>query len=153
VSANHADFYGWYNEDWGWTHTFSPPGPLPTSINYAILEIEAWDVDRNEVNDIYVDSEYAGKLDANYDNQWHTTTFTLTDSAVLSDLMDGSMYVFLDIDSTHTSQYWAMTLRASTLTVDYDTGNSPSPAPEPTTMLLVGKGLVGFAGLKRKIKK
>jgi hypothetical protein len=38
-------------------------------------------------------------------------------------------------------------------TAFYLTGEPIEPIPEPTTMLLVGTGIVGLAGLRRKFKK
>jgi hypothetical protein len=38
-------------------------------------------------------------------------------------------------------------------TISYTTGGGPAPAPEPATMLLLGLGLVGLTGVKRKFKK
>ena len=43
---------------------------------------------------------------------------------------------------------------SSTFTlVDSDVLFSSSPVPEPTTMLLLGSGLVGLVGLRKKVKK
>jgi len=62
-----TDTYRWWNEDWGWTHTFSPPGPAPVSIISATLAIEAWDVDPGlylypEVDEIYVGTDSSWNL-------------------------------------------------------------------------------------------
>jgi hypothetical protein len=36
---------------------------------------------------------------------------------------------------------------------DFRLGNQGAPIPEPATMLLIGSGLIGLAGLRRKFKK
>ena len=38
-------------------------------------------------------------------------------------------------------------------TFKYDQGQGPSAVPEPTTMLLLGSGLLGLWGFRRKLKK
>ena len=58
-----APWYRYWNDDWGWTHTFSPPGPAPASIISATLAIRAWDVDPTvypEVDEIYVGTDSTG---------------------------------------------------------------------------------------------
>jgi hypothetical protein len=37
--------YRYFDGDWSWTHTFSPPELPPAKVNWATLEIYAYDVD------------------------------------------------------------------------------------------------------------
>jgi len=85
---------------------------------WADLSIYAWDIDYDapdgERDLIYVDGQYLGTL-YGYDGVWATTTFTVPTSL----LSDGALNVWLDIDSTHSDHYWAVTIGSSTLRVGY----------------------------------
>lgn len=44
-------------------------------------------------------------------------------------------------------------LSVDNVVVDDGTGNGTAPVPEPTTLMLLGSGLIGLAGFRKKMKK
>jgi hypothetical protein len=124
--------YRWHNNDWGWMHTFAPSEFPDITINWATLEIYAFDADFGEVDLIEADGLSLGRLEGSPEDSWHLTTFTF-DSAALDELLDGSMNIWMDIDAEHPGPqgpYWAVTLGSSTLTIDYDV-ILPEPPVDP----------------------
>ncbi len=141
TSEFETGYYRWYSDDWGWTHDISL-GIGSTTINTATLEIDAFDVDSAEVDLIYADGLLLGRLDTNED-AWNVTTFNLG-PAVLSQLSDGKLDIWIDIDSSSSSDAWAVTLKSSILTIDFNV------IPSPSAIVLGGIGMSLVGWMKRR---
>ena len=156
-STYSSPYYRWHDEDWGWTHN-----AIASSFSSATLNISAWDVDAysGEVDVISAWDEDTsawmtlGSLQG-LDNDWGYTTFVLS-SALYDEIAEG-LKVWINIDSTHSWDTWAVTLSKSVLALDGatlpDPDPGPDPVPEPATMLLFGTGLAGLAGARARRKK
>jgi len=77
--------YRWHNDDWGWTHTFNPSEFPDVTINWATLEIYAFDTDFKEIDLVEGDGISLGQLEGADEDSWHLTTLTL-DSLALDEL-------------------------------------------------------------------
>lgn len=154
ASTYSSPYYRWHDEDWGWTH-----GAIDTSgATTASLFISAWDVDAasGEVDKIYAwdgaTQVLLGSL-AGLDNDWGYTTFPL--GANFYDDIAAGLQVWMDIDSTHSSDTWAVTLAKSVLSVDGGTPPPPPPGvPEGgSTLLLLGLSVAAIGTLKKRMSK
>lgn len=151
-------YYRWYNQDWGWTHT-----AIGGSFTTAELFISAWDVDApSEVDNIYAydgaTQVLLGSLNG-LDGAWGYTTFDLMSYAGhdFTDDIASGLKIWIDIDSTHSYDYWAVALAKSVLTLDGgtlpDPEPGPEPVPEPSTLLLLGGGLLGLGFARKRFAK
>jgi len=155
-------------QDWGWTHDMTSLVPEGiTGIDAATLSILAWGVDEpfGEVDAIYVNGVQVGLLQGPGNGEpvppvppeaygvsgqpfdaftnWSVTSFTLPANVLQDLLAGGTLDVHLDIDVPMNGD--RVTIRSSTLAIDYLTG---SPVPEPATIGLLTLGALAL--LKRR---
>lgn len=129
--------YSWYDEDYGWMHTFPAYSEPGLQILSAKLTIHAWDVDSEpehgydgEYDGIYGDGSFLNpQYLQGHDDRWSITDFTINTGSI----MDGELNVFMDIDMHHDTAVWATELDYSLMTVTYTlngTENTPPYVPQ-----------------------
>ena len=151
-----APYYRWWDEDWGWTH--NALSGVVTSITTATLNISSFDVDSpyGEEDKIYVYNndnsswDYLGTLVGKSD-EWSYDTFVLG-SQYFDEILAG-LQVWVDIDTTHDYDNWALTLAKSVISIDGSSIPNPEPGtvPIPGALLLLAPGLAGLAVIRKKM--
>jgi len=150
----------WYRycfQDWGWDHAVSyAPDPCPYGTGVfkfvsGSLTVHAWGVHNDDPTLIYADGVLLGALQTQPpgSNTWTTTTFNLSPAFLQSELSDGNLNVWMDIDSTWNGS--GVILDWADLIVNYEWDCSgPQPTvPVPAGIVLAGLG-TAFVGWMRR---
>ncbi len=124
--------YSYFNEDYGWKHSFTDYEKFNINILSATLLIRGYDVDSEpfrgtsgEYDGISVDGvDLNPGLLQGTNGTWSETSFDIPLSSIMD---DGEMTLFVDIDMQHNSRVWATTLDYSKITITYDIIENEKP--------------------------
>ena len=159
-----APYYRWHDEDWGWTHD-----PIASGWTTAKLGIDAFDIDfssgeRDNIS-IFTGLPSAPVLIGTLvgaNDAWAYTEFVLPNTPDMQAALAAGLRVWMDIDSTHNFDNWAVALAKSVITTDGGIAPLPGPGtpipPQPetnvpdggATSLLLGIGAVALGLAQRR---
>ena len=150
-------YYDWYNQDFGWSHFFNRAGAecedftvdsayvvICSYDNDVCIEQPAAEVYDCEVDEVHLETsgQAAGYLGQDYGNGTNLSYRTTWIHVPVSDLDDGQLDVWVDIDAYSDQCGWATTIFSSKLVVyatcrqlppgpdGYDLGDLPSMNPD-----------------------